>query len=82
MLSKTFINKCLFYLNKVAHKYNNVSYGITRFDDFISLSCQIWDKDENRIIKSIVVHISNEKSFVDMTIKVKEFIENNKEVLC
>lgn len=82
MISKTFINKCLFYLNKVGHKYNNVSYGITRFNDFISLSFQIWDKDTNSILKSFVALISNEKSFVDMTIKVKEFIDNNKEVLC
>lgn len=82
MLSKTFINKCLFFLNKVVYKYSNVSYGITRFDDFMSISCQIWYKDTNCIIKSIVAHVSNEQSFVDMTIKVKEFIDNNKEVLC
>ena len=82
MLSKTFINKCLFFLNKTAHKYSNVSYGITRFDTFISLSCQIWDKNTDSITKSMVEHISNEQEFVNMTIKVKEFIDSNKELLC
>lgn len=81
MLSKSFINKCLFYLNKKVHKYSNVSYSITRFDTFIYVSCQIWDKNTDCIIKSLVVRISNEKSFVDMTIKVKEFIDDNKELL-
>ncbi len=82
MLSKTFINKCLFFLNKVAHKYSNVSYGITRFDNFMSVSCQIWDKDTNCIIKSLVAHVSNEQSFINTAIKVKELIDNNKELLC
>ena len=82
MLSKTFINKCLFFLNKVAHKYSNVSYGITRFDDFISLHCQIWDKNTDCIVKSLVTHISGEQSFVNMTIKIEELIDNNKKSLC
>ena len=82
MLSKTFINKCLFFLNKVAHKYSNVSYSITRFDTFITLSCQIWDKNTDCIIETFITHISSEQSFVNMTIKVEEFIDNNKKLLC
>ena len=38
MISKAFINKCLFFLNKVAHKYINATYGVTRFNDFIYIS--------------------------------------------
>ena len=81
MLSKTFINKCLFFLNKVGYKYINVSYGVTRFNDFIYISFQIWDANGNKIIKSFVKTINNYILFEDMKSSLNKFIEENKELL-
>lgn len=82
MLSKTFINKCLFYLNKVGHKYHNVSYSITRFNNFVSLGFQILDTNKNIIVKTFVAHIGGENSFTDMTVKLNKFIQENNKLLC
>ena len=82
MLSKTFINKCLFFLNKVGHKYHNVSYGIVRFSSFVSISFQIWDTNRNIIVKTFLTHINGEHSFTDMTVNLNKFIQENNKLLC
>lgn len=80
-VTKSFINKCLFFLNEVGHKYINATYGVTRFNDFIYISFQIWDANETKIIKSFVKTISNYISFEDMKSSLNKFIEENKELL-
>lgn len=83
MLSKTFLNKCLFLLHKVAHKYNNVSYGLTRFDNFVCISCQIWDSNMVVILKSFVTtNVHDETTFTNMSLNLIKFIEDNQELLC
>lgn len=82
MVTKTFINKCLFFLNKVGHKYHNVSYSITRFNDFVTLGFQIWDTNRNIIVKTFVANISDEHSFTNMTVNLNKFIQENNKLLC
>lgn len=82
MINKSFINKCLFFLNKVGYKYNNVSYGITRFNSFVSIFFQIWDNNRDKIIKTFAEKIASSDSFENMKMKLNEFIKYNKELLC
>ena len=82
MVTKTFINNCLYFLNKIGYKYTNVSYGVTRFDNFVSLSFQIWDTNRNIIIKTFVANVCNERTFTSMQIDINKFIEENNKLLC
>lgn len=82
MISKALINKCLFFLNKVGHKYHNVSYSIARFDNFVSLAFQIWDTNRNIIVKTFVKYVSNYISFENMKTELNEFIKDNNRLLC
>lgn len=82
MVTKTFINNCLYFLNKVGYKYNNVSYSVTRFNNFVATSFHIWDSNRNRIIKTFLENIDNSNSFENMKSNLNQFIEENKELLC
>ncbi len=83
MITKELLDKCLKYLYKELF-YDNVSYGIVNYKTFIFVTVYIWDKviDYDTLLKSFTYNLVNKDDFNNMTKKIKDFINNNKQLLC
>lgn len=83
MITKELLDKCLKYLYKEL-SYDNVSYGIVNYKTFIFVTVYIWDKviDYDTLLKSFTYNLVNKDDFNNMTKKIKDFINNNKQLLC
>lgn len=81
MVNKHLINKCLYLLNKYC-RYNNVSYGVNNYHDYIAISVYVWDnlkKLDSVIIQSFGEIIHNDEEFNKLEDKIINFIKENKE---
>jgi len=83
MITKELLDKCLKYLYKELF-YDNVSYGIVNYKTFIFVTVYIWNKviDYDTLLKSFTYNLVNKDDFNNMTKKIKDFINNNKQLLC
>lgn len=81
MISKQLINKCLYLLNKHC-RYNNISYEVHNYINYVNISIYIWDnleKFDSEIIKSFSETIHNDEDFNKLEDKIINFIKENKE---
>lgn len=80
MISKQLINKCLYLLNKHC-RYNNVSYEVHNYINYVNIFIYIWDnleKFDSKIIKSFSEIIHNDEDFNKLEDKIINFIKENK----
>lgn len=78
MISKKLINKYLYLLNKHC-RYNNISYGVNNYNDYITISIYIWD--DLAIIRNFGETIYNDECFNELENKIINFIKENKEII-
>lgn len=81
MISKHLINRCLYLLNKHC-RYNNISYGVHNYINYVNISIYVWDnleKFDSEIVKSFSETIHNDEDFNQLEDKIINFIKENKE---
>jgi hypothetical protein len=83
MVSKQLINKCIYLLNKHC-RYNNVSYGVNNYNDYITITTYVWDNLkslDSMIVQSFGEAIHNDEDFNKLENKIINFIKENKEII-